>query len=290
MTTLTEIFQHARSTQDPDTAFRSGARELDALLGPRGLGRQHVVEISGPPGSGKTTVGLQLSLDALRRGHRVLWMSTTNHPLPVARMEAMPHFRPLLLHNMFHIRLDTVAQFLSIVQTGAALPADVALVVVDGVDGLLEQSTHDRRQWKAHATDAVFDLLHRLAVHRDAAVLMLNNMKTTGGGASAATLIPGLEYGLWDKKYAAALSRLVLYRDVGPADDDVLLLRPINSRLSAAALCLSQHGIADAQNHASPHIPSKRGSPSDKGPDPVNKRSKNVVSDSENDDQEIALL
>lgn len=299
MTTLTEIFQHARTTQDPDTAFRSGTRGLDTLLGPRGLGRRHVAEISGPPGSGKTTIGLQLSLDALRRGHRVLWLSTTNHPLPIARMDAMPHFSQQLLHNMFHIRFDTVAQFLSVIQTGASLPQDIALIVIDGVDGLLDQSTHDRKQWKSHAIDAVFDLVQRLAVNRNAAVLMLNNTKTTGGGPSA-SLIPGLEYGLWDKKYSAALSRLILYRDVGPADNDLLFLRPINCRLpsttTAAALCLSQHGISDALAH----IPSKRGSLSDKDPsdgdgDVKNKRRKNdvsgpvVVSDSEND-EEIALI
>lgn len=295
MTTLTEIFQHARTTQDPDTAFRSGTPELDAALGQRGLGRKRVAEISGPPGSGKTTLGLQLSLDALGRGHRVLWLSTTNHPLPIARMDAMPHFDQALLHSMFHIRLDTVAQFLSVIQTGASLPQDIALIVIDGVDGLLDQSTWDRRQWKGHAIDAVFQLLERLAVDRNAAVLALNNMKTTGGGASAG-LIPGLEYGLWDKKYPG-VARHILYRDVGPADSDMLMLRPISGRLPAsAALCLSQRGISHQNAHpAAPPIPSKRGGLPDKDAADDVKRRKTcghtplVVSDSESDDAIILL-
>ncbi|KAL7629040.1 hypothetical protein AAE478_000558 [Parahypoxylon ruwenzoriense] len=49
-----------------------------ALPRPGGLQKGQVVEIWGPPGSGKTTFGIQLAANALRQGEKVVWHSTAD--------------------------------------------------------------------------------------------------------------------------------------------------------------------------------------------------------------------
>jgi len=52
----------------------TGFAALDAALGGGGLPRGHVVEIFGPPDSGKTTLGLQIVARAQREGWMAGWM------------------------------------------------------------------------------------------------------------------------------------------------------------------------------------------------------------------------
>ncbi|KAH8195774.1 hypothetical protein TruAng_010048 [Truncatella angustata] len=71
---------------DPARFLATGLSDLDEALNPDledasqnasrpgGFQRGQVIEIWGPPGSGKTTFGLQLAADALKKGGKVVWM------------------------------------------------------------------------------------------------------------------------------------------------------------------------------------------------------------------------
>ncbi|KAI5866752.1 P-loop containing nucleoside triphosphate hydrolase protein [Durotheca rogersii] len=52
------------------------SRGEHALSSPGGFQKGQVVEIWGPPGSGKTTFGIQLTANALRRGDKVVWVGS----------------------------------------------------------------------------------------------------------------------------------------------------------------------------------------------------------------------
>lgn len=53
-----------------------------ALPRPGGLQKGQVIEIWGPPGSGKTAFGIQLAANILCQGEKVIWMgSTPYHPV-----------------------------------------------------------------------------------------------------------------------------------------------------------------------------------------------------------------
>ncbi|OTB03751.1 hypothetical protein M426DRAFT_172322 [Hypoxylon sp. CI-4A] len=48
---------------------------------PGGLQKGQVIEIWGPPGSGKTGFGIQLAANTLRQGESVVWMDSIRYPL-----------------------------------------------------------------------------------------------------------------------------------------------------------------------------------------------------------------
>lgn len=62
----------------------TGITTLDTALG-GGVSRNAVSEVYGCPGSGKTTFGMALAAEAVRCGHRVVWLSCSQ-PLPVSRL------------------------------------------------------------------------------------------------------------------------------------------------------------------------------------------------------------
>ncbi|RYO75488.1 hypothetical protein DL766_009387 [Monosporascus sp. MC13-8B] len=73
---------------DPRRYISTGIRALDNALvgdpsddgdaspGIGGFQRGQVIEIWGPPGSGKTALGMQLAVNALRTGAKVIWCAT----------------------------------------------------------------------------------------------------------------------------------------------------------------------------------------------------------------------
>ncbi|KAF3281671.1 hypothetical protein TWF970_002220 [Orbilia oligospora] len=55
-------------------SFATGSEALDNSWGGAGLERGKLVEICGPPGSGKTTIAVQLVVDAVSKGEQVCWI------------------------------------------------------------------------------------------------------------------------------------------------------------------------------------------------------------------------
>ncbi|OTA69532.1 P-loop containing nucleoside triphosphate hydrolase protein [Hypoxylon sp. EC38] len=68
------------------------------LSRPGGLQKGQVVEIWGPPGSGKTTFGVQLAANTLRQGEKVIWVGSCLfvHPLSVFRCVSLDTCRSML--------------------------------------------------------------------------------------------------------------------------------------------------------------------------------------------------
>jgi len=60
------------------TAISTGSLALDASIGIGGIPRGKITEISGPPGSGKTTIALSTMRNAVKEGGKVLYMDLEN--------------------------------------------------------------------------------------------------------------------------------------------------------------------------------------------------------------------
>lgn len=82
---------------DPQRFLPTNIEALDQVLNdvigessstlprPGGLQKGQVIEIWGPPGSGKTSLGTQLAANVLRQGEKVVWMGSIRY-LPVGFM------------------------------------------------------------------------------------------------------------------------------------------------------------------------------------------------------------
>jgi RecA/RadA recombinase len=69
-------------TTVPPTRIPSGLSELDGLIG--GLPRPGIIELHGPPGSGRSRLALQLAASQTRRGSRVAWLDLSHTLYPPA--------------------------------------------------------------------------------------------------------------------------------------------------------------------------------------------------------------
>ncbi|CCJ30179.1 unnamed protein product [Pneumocystis jirovecii] len=70
-------------TSDNTLSFISSSiSELDKIFGGNGFRTGQITEISGPPGSGKTTMALQATINCLKKREKILWIETFQ-PFPM---------------------------------------------------------------------------------------------------------------------------------------------------------------------------------------------------------------
>ncbi|KAG4302320.1 hypothetical protein PCK1_001592 [Pneumocystis canis] len=74
-------------TSDHTLSFISSSLpELDKVLGGNGFRTGQITEISGPPGSGKTIMALQVAINCLKKKEKILWIETFQ-PFPIHSLE-----------------------------------------------------------------------------------------------------------------------------------------------------------------------------------------------------------
>ncbi|KAK8042710.1 hypothetical protein PG994_013193 [Apiospora phragmitis] len=160
-----------------DQALVESTTDADSSL-PGGFQKGQVTEIWGPPGSGKTTFGLQLASDALKQGQGVVWVgqSMCHHPIAMpapSRMHviySIHAFRALSgprlaevtscksesptttqeateVQDMVHFTCSSLAHFIALLcrPTASCIPQKASLVVIDSLSALVNQ-TYPRNQ------------------------------------------------------------------------------------------------------------------------------------------------
>lgn len=231
---LTDALLHLRSQTDDQATLFTGSSHLNSVLGPRGtsgVSRGSVTEISGPPGSGRTAIALDLTADAIKRGHRVLWLTTSDTVLPLARLSDFAGFEHKTLRLLSHISISSLAQVLVLFKNPPPYmpPRDTALVVIDDLSALIlsaypAPSRQDGKtrlkeiaNRRTRAMSALFGSMATFASTHSLAVVALGGMISQHSFTRGVSfLVPSFGEGPWTKKIT---SRVVLYKDILPYMD-----------------------------------------------------------------------
>ncbi|KAI1447606.1 P-loop containing nucleoside triphosphate hydrolase protein [Annulohypoxylon stygium] len=207
-----------------------------ALPRPGGLQKGQVIEIWGPPGSGKTAFGIQLAANILCQGEKVIWVDGF-HPISPRRLHdvivstqspSSPSPTPPSIEgqtdNFLHFRAPTLAHLIGLLckPTSNAIPDNTSLIVIDTLSSLLNhaypRSFETRRSQKGPGPSArrlqvlqfLISMLQKLAATRDLCIVILSQCATRMQFERGATLIPAINAGTWEQGIA---TRLVLFRD-----------------------------------------------------------------------------
>ncbi|KAG9231463.1 P-loop containing nucleoside triphosphate hydrolase protein [Amylocarpus encephaloides] len=220
----------------------------------RGLSRGKITEAYGPPGVGKTALGMQIAANALHAGEHVVWVDAS-HPLPGLRFlnvikscvnkakdinsDQLPRLDSSLhlLNHLTHFSTPTLAHLLALFSQQTALhpPLKTSLIVIDSFTTLI--STAFPRS--AYITPIVpqnpnapkpinpsarkfpilqhlLATLQKLAATRNIAILILSQCVTKMRPGIGAVLVPALNTTLWEQGLAC---RIVLFKDWGWRDE-----------------------------------------------------------------------
>lgn len=130
MLTLAQALANVSTPLQLKNRFSTGLGQLDILLSDPhsnesvgGLARGSTVEISAPTGCGKTAVGLSLVCDALRRGHRVVWIATNGSAMPLDRLKQQKGFSESHLGCFRQIFIRSLSQLFVLCQVRPKSPA-----------------------------------------------------------------------------------------------------------------------------------------------------------------------
>lgn len=205
-----------------------------------GVHRGQVTEIWGPPGTGKTALGLQLASNALRDGNAVVWVDC---------FQAIPHNRlkaviktikddqgdsDVEAHDVegdagrfLHYSSLTLPHFVALISrpTAKAIPANTSLVVISSLSALVNSALPKSHDGKAisksakgpspstkrlQALQSIMNALHKLAATRNCAVVILSQCATKMHSERGATLTAAVNATVWEQGVS---TRLVVFRD-----------------------------------------------------------------------------
>ncbi|KAI1779632.1 P-loop containing nucleoside triphosphate hydrolase protein [Hypoxylon cercidicola] len=203
---------------------------------PGGLQKGQVVEIWGPPGSGKTAFGIQLAANTLCRGEKVVWVDGF-HPVSPDRLRdvitSAQHSSPTSAsassvpdqaENLLYFLAPTLAHLIGLIckPTASSIPGNTSLIVIDALSSLVNyaypKKFEARRTPKGPGPSArrlqvfqfLISTLQKLAATRDICVVVLSQCASRMQFEHGATLIPAMNAHTWEQGIA---TRLVLFRD-----------------------------------------------------------------------------
>ncbi|KAF3170413.1 hypothetical protein TWF106_001102 [Orbilia oligospora] len=184
-------------------SFATGSEALDSSWGGAGLERGKLVEICGPPGSGKTTIAVQLVVDAVSKGEQVCWIDTLSQ-CPTSRLEGILTERDLAskASSILRYQITSLAHFFAIIAHLTKISLEISLVIIDDISLLftkefppasdapqsqtLPNRGHEKQIDKRGRLVAdIANQLQRFSASRMAAVVVLNQLATKavrGGG------------------------------------------------------------------------------------------------------------
>lgn len=257
----------------PTRCISTGLKDLDAVLQNRdpatifegeafygGVSKGKVTEICGPPGVGKTSLGLQLAASALYSGEGVIWIDAA-HPIPGPRFFQILHsFQPLaniqlpgasssllsrsrldLIDNLVHFLTPTLAHLIALLcnQTSSHPDPKTSLIVIDSFSTLIgsafprtvDFTTTTRNlgapnpsSRKFSTLQFIINSLQKLAATRNIAIVIFSECVTKMRRDAGAVLIPSINTTAWEQGLGC---RVALFRDWGWNDEGENLVNDI---------------------------------------------------------------
>ncbi|KAI1156769.1 P-loop containing nucleoside triphosphate hydrolase protein [Nemania diffusa] len=228
----------------------------------RGIQRGQVVEVWGPPASGKTTLAMQMAANTLRDGRGVVWVDTF-HPLCHHRLREIMSAPfsssegtttspsvPDAIGSLVHYSTPTLAHLIGLLcKPGASsVPSGTSLVVIDGLSGLVNRAfpknVEPRQNHKGSNATArrlqvlqyLISTLQKLSATRHILIVVLSQCVTKMQIERVAALTPAISASNWEQGIA---TRLVLFQD----------WTMVNLELRSVRLV----GVQKSNNQASPN-------------------------------------
>ncbi|KAF5007447.1 hypothetical protein FDECE_6209 [Fusarium decemcellulare] len=241
---------------DASNHVSTGLEDLDhALLGAAsvdsqettrkgGVQRGQVTEIWGPPGTGKTALGLQLTANALCSGDAVVWVDcfqAVQHDRLKAVLETEKKSRKINspegsnaqevdgsdASRFYHYSCLTLPHFVALISrpTAKSIPANSSLVMISSLSALVNSAlpkSHDGKTIsklgkgpspstkRMQALQSIMNALHKLAATRNCAVVILSQCATKMHSERGATLTAAVNATVWEQGVS---TRLVMFRD-----------------------------------------------------------------------------
>ncbi|KAF4338071.1 DNA repair rhp55 [Fusarium beomiforme] len=222
---------------DASTHISTGLEELDRSLLAKasfdsqettakgGVQRGQVTEIWGPPGTGKTALGLQLTANALCDGDAVVWVARRNSETP--SVVDASETREVDASRFYHYSCFTLPHLVALVSrpTAKLIPSNCSLMVISSLSALVNSAlpkSHDGKTAfknskgpspsakRTQALVAIVNALHKLAATRNCAVVILSQCATKMHSERGATLTAAVNASVWEQGVS---SRLVMFRD-----------------------------------------------------------------------------
>ncbi|KAF3939054.1 hypothetical protein ABW19_dt0208037 [Dactylella cylindrospora] len=129
----------ALATQlDPEHGgFNTGSEALDKAFGGSGLEKGKLLELCGPPGSGKTAIALQLVVDAVAKGEQVCWIDTLSQ-CPTSRLASLLAEQNLQskLSSIIRYQVTSLAHFFALMIHSMNAHAGTSLMIIDNISSL----------------------------------------------------------------------------------------------------------------------------------------------------------
>ncbi|KAF6813747.1 rad55 protein [Colletotrichum sojae] len=205
------------------------ALDQSAPKRPGGVQRGQVTEIWGPPGSGKTALGIQLVANALREGRGAVWVDgaysvcgqrlSTVIEAVKGTTSSTDNFTHFACRSLPHV-VALLGRPVTITRT-----ANTVLVVIDSLSALINHAfpkVPDGRKTvvpgkgpslaakRLQALQYIVSALQKLAATRGCAVVVLSQCATKMQTERSPTLIPSINAGVWEQGVS---TRVVLFRD-----------------------------------------------------------------------------
>ncbi|KAG0649187.1 rad55 [Hyphodiscus hymeniophilus] len=250
----------------PTRYISTGLRDLDALLQNRdpgsvlesdaffgGVSRGKVTEVWGPPGVGKTALGVQLASSALHAGDGVVWVDAS-HPVPGPRFsQILTSFTPTtpqskdpassppishtlsdLMENLTHFSTPTLAHLIALLTHPTLVfpPPRTSLIIIDSFSTLIsnayprsvDSTTTPKKPGAVNPSSRKFPMLQylinsfqKLAATRNIAIVILSQCVTKMRPGAGAVLVPAINTTAWEQGLGFRIS---IFRDWGWRDED----------------------------------------------------------------------
>ncbi|CAD6453391.1 7d6665dd-aa63-411c-8730-33229f84269d [Sclerotinia trifoliorum] len=206
-----------------------------------GISRGQLTEIYGPPGVGKTALGMHLAARVLHQNEDVVWVDAS-HPISGPRfsqiLQTFSSSEPSTFHGLLkkfhHFSTPTLSHLLALLThtTSNFPPQNTSLIVVDSFSTLIDSAfprnvdstSTPKRQGALNSASRKFPLLQylinalqKLATTHNIAIIVLNQCVTKMRPGLGAALIPAISATAWEQGLGC---RLALFRDWGWNDDE----------------------------------------------------------------------
>ncbi|KAG6009583.1 hypothetical protein E4U21_001950 [Claviceps maximensis] len=206
-----------------------------------GVKRGQITEIWGPPGTGRTSIAIQLSANSLQNAENVIWIDCFQELQTFRLEDALRKGESAAVKGagetkeaafdssgkFMHFSCLTLPHLMALISrpNSRAIPESVALVIISSLSALINswlpkavEKTTDIKPNRGQSASIkrrqglqfIISALQKLAATKNCAVVVLSQCATKMQSEHGATLVPAVNAAVWNQGIS---TRLVMFRD-----------------------------------------------------------------------------